>query len=143
MAAVRHGDPDLAWQLGGQPVELQRRQQAEHGLRRFGRHHHEAFVFRCRMVRQAVEATPDPVQQASGGQARQDDPGRVDGVQIAGAQQTLLTGQIEHALAVGVGGHGSGMFHIFSQCSILEKHRNIALLDAAISCHIRRTIRGE
>jgi len=106
VAAARHGDPDLAWQLGGQPVELQRRQQAEHGLRRLGRHHHEAFVFRDRMTGQAIEAAPDPVQQASGDQARQDDPGRVDGVQIAGAQQSLLAGQIEHALAVRVGGYG-------------------------------------
>ena len=70
------------------------------------------------MVGQAVQATPDPVQQASGGQARQNDPGRVDGVQIARAQQSLLAGQIEDALAVRVGGHGRIVFHIFVQCSM-------------------------
>ncbi len=37
---------------------------------------------------------------------RQDDPGRIDGVQIAGAQQPLLAGQIKDALGVGVGEHG-------------------------------------
>jgi hypothetical protein len=124
VAAVRHGDPDLARQLGGQPVELQRGQQAEHGLRHLGCHHHEAFVFRDRMAGWAVQATPDPVQQTSGGQACQDDPGHVDGVQIAGAQQPLLAGQIEDALAVGAGGHGRIMFHVFAKCSIWEKNRN-------------------
>lgn len=71
-----------------------------------------------------VQATPDPVQQTSGGQACQDDPGHVDGVQIAGAQQPLLAGQIEDALAVGAGGHGRIMFHVFAKCSIWEKNRN-------------------
>ena len=50
VAAARHGDPNLTRQLGSQFVELQRGQQAEHGLRRSGRHHHEAFVFRDRMA---------------------------------------------------------------------------------------------
>ena len=40
-------------------------------------------------------------------------------------------------------GHGSGMFHLFSQWRILEKQSNIALLDAVIGCHIRRISRGE
>jgi hypothetical protein len=39
------------------------------------------------MAGQAVKAVPDPVQQAGGDQARQDDPWRVDDVQIADAQQ--------------------------------------------------------
>jgi hypothetical protein len=64
-------------------------------------------------VRQAVEATSDLLQQTSGGQARQDDPGRIDGVQIAGAQQPLLAGQIEDALGVGVGCMDRSMFRLF------------------------------
>ena len=51
--------------------------------------------------------------------------------------------QYDHSLAVGVGGHGSGMFHLFSRWRILEKKRNIALLDAVMGCHIRRISRGE
>jgi hypothetical protein len=70
------------------------------------------------MIGQAVETAPDPVQKTSSGQARQDDPGRIDGVQIAGAQQPLLTGQIEDTLGVGVGEHGGSMFRLFVQCNI-------------------------
>ncbi len=54
-----------------------------------------------------------------------------------------MPAQYEHSLAVGVGGHGSGVFHLFSQWRILEKQSNIALLDAVIGCHIRRISRGE
>lgn len=75
-------------------------------LRRFGCHHHKAFVLRYRMIRQSIEAAPHPVQQTSVDQTRQDDPGRTDGIQIDGAQQPLLAGQIDDALGMGVGGHG-------------------------------------
>jgi hypothetical protein len=44
---------------------------------------------------------------------RQDDPWRIDGVQIAGAQQSLLAGQTEDALGVSVGEHGWSMFRLF------------------------------
>jgi hypothetical protein len=54
-----------------------------------------------------------------------------------------MPAQYEHSLAVGVGGHGSGVFHLFSQWRILEKQSNIALPDAVIGCHIRRISRGE
>ena len=77
------------------------------------------------MVGQAVEAAPDPVQQTSGGQAREDDPGRADGVQIDGAQQSLLASQIEDTPGVGVGRHGWSVFHLFAKCSIVDIFRNI------------------
>ena len=59
-----------------------------------------------------------PVQQTSGGEARQDNPWRTDGVQIDGAQQPLLACQIEDALGVSVGGHDRQMFRLFFQYSI-------------------------
>ena len=80
--------------------------QTEHGLRHLRGDGRKAFVLRTRMAGQAIEAAPDLVQQASSGQPRQDDPGRVNGVQIAGAQQPLLAGQSEDALDVGTGEHG-------------------------------------
>lgn len=52
---------------------------------------------------------------------------------IAGAQQPLLAGQIEHALAVGVGGHGRRLFHLFSQCSNREKIGNTKIRHPAQS----------
>ena len=126
MAAARHGDPDLARQLRGQLVELQRSQQAEHGLRHLGGDGHQTLVLRSLRVRQAVQTTPDLLQQASGGQARQDDPGRVDGVQIAGAQQPFLADQIEDALGVGVGAHGWSMVRLFVECNILDEKQEHA-----------------
>ena len=63
--------------------------------------------------RQAVQTTPNPFQQTGGGQALQDDPGRIDGVQIAGAQQPPLAGQSEDTLGVDLGGHGPSMFRRF------------------------------
>jgi hypothetical protein len=124
MAAARHGDPDLARQLGGQLVELQRSEQAEHGLRHLGGNGHEALVFGRLGLRQAVQATPNPVQQTRSGQAGQDDPRRIDGAQIAGAQQPLLAGQTEDALGMGVGKHGRSMFLLFVDCTIWTKYRN-------------------
>ncbi|CQR42176.1 protein of unknown function (plasmid) [Thiomonas sp. Sup16B3] len=125
MAAARHGDPDLARQLGGQFVELQRGEQAEHGLRHLGGDGHETLKFRPVGVRQTVQATPNLFQQASGGQARQDDPGRIDGVQIAGAQHPLLAGQNEDALSVCVGEHGWSMFRLFVECNRSTKNRSM------------------
>lgn len=46
--------------------------------------------------------------------AGKNDPGRAHGVQIAGAQQPSLAGQIKDALGVGIGGHDESMFRIFS-----------------------------
>lgn len=94
MAAARHGDPDLVRELGGQFMELKRREQAESGLRHLGGDGGEAFESRSLRVRQSVQATPHPLQPATGGQARQDDPGRLNGVQIAGAQQSLAADKI-------------------------------------------------
>jgi hypothetical protein len=56
-------------------VELQRCEQAEHGLRHLGGNDHETLVLGRLEVRQAVQATPNPFQQTSGGQAGQNDPG--------------------------------------------------------------------
>ncbi|OJX02320.1 MAG: hypothetical protein BGO72_01065 [Burkholderiales bacterium 70-64] len=69
-------------------------------------------------IQWAVEAASNPVQQTSGGEARQDNPWRTDGVQIDGAQQPLLACQIEDALGVSVGGHDRQMFRLFFQYSI-------------------------
>jgi hypothetical protein len=111
--------------LGGQLVELQRREQAEHGLRHLCGDGHQTLVFGPVGVRQAIEAATDLFQLASSGQARQDDPGRVDGAQIAGAQQPLLAGQIEDALGVGVCEHGVSMFQNVVQRNISTKIRNM------------------
>jgi len=117
VAAARHGDPDLARQLRGQLVELQRCEQTEDGLRHLGGDGRETLEFRSLRIRQAVQTAPDPFQNASGGQARENDPGRIDGVQIDGAQQPLLAGQIEDALGVGGGEHGVSVFRLFAQCN--------------------------
>lgn len=106
VAAPRHGDPDLTRQLRGQLMKLQRREQAEHRLRYLGGDGAKALEFRNLCIRQTVQATPHLLQQTRGGQARQNDPRRTDGVQIAGAQQPLLAGQFEDALSVGTGVHG-------------------------------------
>jgi hypothetical protein len=95
--------------------------------RHLGGDGHETFEFRPLRIWQAVQPASDSVQNASGGQARQDDPGRIDGVQIAGAQQPLLVGQIKDALGVGVGEHGESMFRLFVQCNISTKKRNILM----------------
>ena len=47
VAAPRHGDPDLARQLGGQFMELQCREQAKHRLRHFGGDGPKAFELRA------------------------------------------------------------------------------------------------
>jgi hypothetical protein len=73
------------------------------------------------MTGQAVEAAPKLVQQAVGGQARQDDSGRIDGIKITGAQKPLLAGQIENALSMGEGGHGRSMFRLFSKFNCSTK----------------------
>ena len=56
--------------------------------------------------------------------ARQDDPGRADGVQIAGAQQPSLAGRIKDALGVGLGEHGRRMFHYFVESNVRTENRN-------------------
>jgi len=60
-----------------------------------------------------LKTTPDPYHQSCGSHARQDDPGRAEGVQIAGAQQPSLASQIKDALGVGLGEHGWNMFRFF------------------------------
>lgn len=113
MAAAWHGNPDVAWQLRGQLVKLQRREQAEHGLRSLGGHGAQAVELRWLCAWQAVQAPPHPFQQASSGESREDDAGRVDGIQIAGANQPLLAGQAKNALGVGIGVHGQILFQYF------------------------------
>ena len=46
-------------------------------------------------------------------------------IQIAGAQQPLLAGQIEDALIVGTGEHGWSMFRYFVECNFWKTKRNI------------------
>ncbi|BAP88789.1 succinate dehydrogenase flavoprotein subunit [Burkholderiales bacterium GJ-E10] len=105
MAAAWHGDPDLTRQLGGQPVKLECGEQAEHGLWHPGGDKGKTLEFRYLCAWQTVKTTPDPFQQSCGSHAREDDPGRADGVQIAGAQQPSLASQIKDALGVGLGEH--------------------------------------
>ena len=70
-------------------------------------------MFRSLVVRQAVQATPNPLQQASGGQARQDNPGRIDRVQIAGAKQSFLADKSQDSRGVSIGKHDVSMFRLF------------------------------
>ncbi|GHU47137.1 hypothetical protein AGMMS50289_21880 [Betaproteobacteria bacterium] len=65
MTAAWHGEPDVTWQLRRQFVKLQRGQQTKHGLRYFCGDGRKTFMFRHRIVGLAVEATSNPVQQAS------------------------------------------------------------------------------
>ena len=82
-------------------------------------------MFGALHARQAVQASPDPLQLARSGQARQHDPRGPDAVQIARAQQTFLPGQAEHALVVGVDPHGVSMFLLFVDFNYLTNKRNI------------------
>jgi hypothetical protein len=68
MAAAQHGDPDLALQLRGQLMELQHREQKEHGLRDLGGDDHLTLVFGRLGVRQTIQAATDLLQLASRGQ---------------------------------------------------------------------------
>jgi hypothetical protein len=83
-------------------------------------------MFRDRITGQTVETAPDFIQQTSGRQPCQDDPGHFDGVQITGAQQTFLTGQVKEALGMSVGEHDGSMFHLFFKRNILTKKRNFS-----------------
>ena len=74
----------------------------------------KTLKFRHLCAWQTVKTTPDPFQQSCCSHARQDDPGRADGVQIAGTQQPSLAGQIKDALGVGVRGHDQSVFRISS-----------------------------
>ena len=107
VAAAWHGDPDLARQLGGQLVKLQCGQQAEHGLWHLGGDCAQALELRHLCIRQAIETTPDPLQQPSGIQPCEDDPWCIDGIQVAGAQKSSLADQIEDTLGMGFGKHAA------------------------------------
>jgi hypothetical protein len=49
---------------------------------------------------------------------------------IAGAKQSLLAGQTEDALGVGVGKHGWSMFLLFVECNTWTKNRNVSAMVA-------------
>jgi hypothetical protein len=98
------------------------------------------------MTGQALEIAADLVQQVGGRQARQNEPGWVDGTQVAGAQQPFLADQNEDALSVGVGKDGESMFRLFVDGNILTKIRNTpvpsALTGTAADLSVRRRRQG-
>ena len=86
-------------------MQLQGREQAKNRLRYLGGDGNQALVFGTRAW-QAIEATADLLELASGTHARQHYPRDADRVQIVGAQHPLLGKQVDNTLGLSGFTHG-------------------------------------
>lgn len=125
MTATRHGNPHLTWQLGGQFMELQGREQTKDRLRHFRSNRDQALMLGGLIAWQSVDAAPRFLQLTTGSHARKNHPGSSDSIEITGTQHTFLAGQIKDALSVGNVAHSQqSMFHIFVESKQVTKFRN-------------------
>ena len=77
-------------------------------------------------IRYTVKATIDSFHETGVGQARECNPGRLDGVEIAGTQQSLPREQIEDASGMGVLLHGVRItFRFAVTCKVSTKVWNM------------------